>query len=201
VQAERNHPGKRAKRIVVCACGAYSCYTLPGFVLHLLKHFADDVQVVLSHAAAGMVSRHAVEVASRNRVFVDMDDTSESVFVPHIELGRNADLILVYPASVNVIGKVANGITDTLIPALIIASEAPVMFVPVANPAMLAHPAVRRNVAQLESDGHIVCSPLAGPEVATRESMDLVGAFPLPTLLLQLRGTLAHVGGRGRARR
>lgn len=201
MQASSDNNGKRAKRILVCASGAYSCYALPGFVLHLLKHFADDVQVVLSPSAARMVSRHAVEVASRNRVFVEMDDTSDSVFVPHIELGRDVDLVLVYPASVDVIGKVANGIADALIPALVIATEAPVVFVPVANPAMLAHPAVRRNIAQLEADGHIVLPPLEGPEVATREQMNLVGAFPLPTLLLQLRGTLGHLGGRGRAQR
>lgn len=201
MQTDRSDPGRRANRIVVCACGAYSSYMLPGFVLHLLRHFADDVQVVLSRSAARMVSRHAVEVASRNPVFVEMDDTSGSVYVPHVELGRNADLILVYPASVNVIGKVANGITDTLIPALVIASEAPVVFVPVSNPAMLAHPAVRRNMAQLEADGHVVLPPIEGPEVATREQMELVGDFPLPTLLLQLRGTLGHAGGRGRARR
>lgn len=201
MQASSDNNGKRAKRILVCASGAYSCYALPGFVLHLLKHFADDVQVVLSPSAARMVSRHAVEVASRNRVFVEMEDTSDSVFVPHIELGRDVDLVLVYPASVDVIGKVANGIADALIPALIIATDAPVVFVPVANPAMLTHPAVRRNIAQLEADGHIVLPPLEGPEVATREQMNLVGAFPLPTLLLQLRGTLGHLGGRGRAQR
>ena len=57
--------GRRARRLLLCATGGYQCYALPGFVLSLLRHFADDVQVVLSRAAAKLVSRAAVEVATR----------------------------------------------------------------------------------------------------------------------------------------
>ena len=188
--------------MLVCAGGAYVAYSLPGFVLHLLRHFADDVQVVLSRAAAKMVSAYAVEMASRHRVFVEMDERDDDVFVPHIELGRNIDLVVVYPASVNLLGKVANGIADELISALIIATEAPVLFVPVASPAMVNHPAVQRNVERLRADGYLVLPPLAGPEVATREGMDwMTQPFPFPTLLLQMTAVLADQGARGRARR
>jgi len=194
--------GKRARRVLLCATGAYTCYTLPGLVLHLLRHFADDVRVVLSRAAATMVSTYAVEVAARNRVFVESTDHGEGIFVPHIELGRDVDLVLVYPATVNILGKVANGIADELIAALILATEAPVVFVPIANPAMNDHPAVVRNVAQLRQDGYIVLPPLVGPEVATREGLfEMPGAFPLPTLLLQMRSLLGVAERRGVARR
>ena len=98
----------RARRLLLCATGGYECYALPGFVMKLLRHVADDVQVVLSRAAARMVQPHAVEVASRNSVYVEMDDTGKDVFVPHIELPRRSDLVLVYPATVNVLGKVAS---------------------------------------------------------------------------------------------
>ena len=191
---------RRASRILLCASGAYLAYNLPGFVLHLLRHVADDVQVVLSRAATRMVSKYAVEVASRNPVFVEMDDVGGGVFVPHIELARAADLVLVYPASVNVLGKVANGIADELIPALVLATDKPVLFVPVANPQMLEHPAVRRNVQRLEADGYVVLPGLSGPEVATREGMETMVPFPLPTLQLQLAAALAP-GGRGRVLR
>ena len=69
-----------------------------------------------------MVSPYAVEVASRNRVFVDIEETADGIYVPHIEPGRNIDLVVVYPASVNIIGKVANGIADKLISTLILAT-------------------------------------------------------------------------------
>lgn len=202
MRSDEQERGKRAGRMLLCASGAYICYGLPRIVLHLLRHVADDVQVVLSPAAAKLVSPYALEVVSRNRVFVDMDDRGDGIYVPHIELGRNVDLIVVFPATVNILGKVANGIADELISALILAAEVPVIFVPVSNPAMIDHPAVQRNIERLQSDGYVVTPPLAGPEVATREGMELLGEnFPIPSLLLQMAAVLSDGGARGRAQR
>src|SRR5215468_2925766 len=140
MQSNSGKGRKRARRILLCGGGGFIAYSLPRIVLHLIHHFADDVQVVLSQAAAKLVSPYAVEVASRNRVFIEMDDTGDGVYVPHIELGRNI--------------------------ALIVAAEVPVLFVPVTNAAMIDHPAVRRNIERLQADGYIVLPPLPGPEVA-----------------------------------
>jgi phosphopantothenoylcysteine synthetase/decarboxylase len=202
MQGEQPKRGRRARRMLLCASGAYISYGLPRIVLHLLRHFADDVQVVLSPTAAKLVSTYALEVASRNRVFVEMDDCGEGVYVPHIELARGVDLIVVFPATVNILGKVANGIADELISALILAADVPVIFVPVSNPAMIDHPAVQRNIERLRSDGYLVLPPLAGPEVATREEMELLGdSFPIPSLLLQMSAALANPKDRGSVRR
>ena len=192
---------RRAQRLLLCAAGGYDCYHLPGFVLSLLRHCADDVQVVMSRAAAKLVSRFAVEAASRHRVYVEIDDQGPDVFVPHIELGRGVDLVLVYPATANIVGKVAQGIADELISALILATTAPVFFVPVANPAMWAHPAVRRNLRTLREDGYVVLEPLTAVEVATREGLEEIGPFPLPTLLPQMFAALGSRPGMGVARR
>jgi phosphopantothenoylcysteine synthetase/decarboxylase len=182
----------RARRLLLCATGGFECYALPGFVLKLLRHVADDVQVVLSRAAARLVSAHAVEAASRNVVYTEMEDTGPGVFVPHIELSRRADLILVYPATVNVLGKVAAGITDELVPSLILAAEIPVFFVPISHPAMTGHPSVRRNIRQLREDGYVVLPPLPNVEVATREGLEEIqDLFPLPTLLAQMGSVLS----------
>lgn len=190
--AATHRAGVRARRLLLCASGGYQCYTLPGFVLSLLRHVADDVQVVLSRAAATLVSRLAVEVASRHRVYVELDDQGPDVFVPHIELGLNADLVLVYPATVNIIAKVAQGIADELIPALILATAAPVFFVPGTNPNMWEHPAVRRNVRRLREDGYVVIPPPPVVEVATREGLaELPEAFPFPTLQAQMASVIA----------
>lgn len=192
----------KAKRILLCASGGYQSYALPGFVLSLLRHAAEDVQVVLSRAAAKLVSPYAVEVASRHPVFVEMEDTGPDVYVPHIELSRSADLVLVYPATVNVLGKVAQGITDELIPALVLASSAPVFFVPVTNAAMWEHPAVQRNVRTLREDGYVVLPPPPSLEVATREGLaDAAEPFPLPTLLAQMSAALGAGPRAGVARR
>ena len=193
---------RRAHRLLLCATGGYQCYTLPGFVLSLLRHVADDVQVVLSAAAARLVSPVAVQAASRHPVYVGMEDTGPEVFVPHIELGRGIDAVLVYPATVNIVGKVANGIADELVAALILATEAPVFFVPVANQAMWEQPAVRRNLERLREDGYVVMPPLSGVEVATREGLEqMPEPFPLPTLLPQLSAALADTSTLGRAKR
>ncbi|HYS52283.1 MAG TPA: flavoprotein [Thermoanaerobaculia bacterium] len=192
----------RAKRILLCAAGGYQSYALPGFVLSLLHHLADDVQVVLSRAASKLASRYAVEVASRHPVFVEMEDTGEGIYVPHIELGRDVDAILVFPATVNIIGKVAQGIADELIAALILATKAPVFFVPVTNAAMWSHPAVQRNVDTLRRDGYVILPPLPIVEVATREGLDEIhDVFALPTLLAQVSAVLRGTSSAGVVRR
>src|SRR4051794_9320975 len=203
-EGEANRGGrKRARRILLCVGGGYIAYGMPRIILQLIRHVADDVQVVLSRAASKMVSPYALEVASRNRVFTEMDDTGDGVYVPHIELSRNADFIVVFPATINILGKVANGIADELISALIIAAEIPVLFVPVSNPAMINHPATQRNIERLKSDGYIVLPPMLGPEIATRERMEMIGeGFPMPTLLLQMQALLGDSeASRGKARR
>ena len=194
---------KRARKIILCATGAYIVYSLPRIILHLLRHVADDVQVVLSRRATKMVSLESVKVTSRNHVFVEIDESGDGVHVPHVELALDADFILVYPATINILGKVASGIADELISTLILAAEIPVIFVPVSSPAMNDHPAVQRNVERLKSDGYIVLPPMLGPEVATRERMDMIGeGFPMPTLLLQMQALLGDSGAsRGKARR
>ena len=94
------------RRLVLCATGAYQSFTLPGFILSLLRHVADDVHVVLSASAARLVSPLAVEAASHHAVHMDADGADDAL----AEVVREADLVLVYPATVNVVGKVANGI-------------------------------------------------------------------------------------------
>lgn len=182
------HTPRRIRRLLLCATGGYECSTLPAFILALLRHCADDVQVVMTRAAEKLASRYAIEVASRHAVFIEMDDRAEGVFVPHVELSRRADAIVVYPATVNILGKVANGIADELVSALIIAASIPVFFVPVTNNAMWQHPATQRNVRQLTDDGYVVLPNVAAVEVATREGLSETAApFPFPTLLARLQ--------------
>src|SRR5262249_4688112 len=180
----------------------YQSYALPGFVLSLLRHCADDVRVVLSRVATRLVSRYAVEVASRHPVFVELEDRGEDVYVPHIELTRGADLVLVYPATINILGKVAQGIADELISALIPASSAPVFFLPVTNPGMWNPPAVQRNVARLREDGYLVLAPLPNIEVATRQGLaEVPEPFPFPTLLAQISSVVAGNSSAGAVQR
>jgi phosphopantothenoylcysteine synthetase/decarboxylase len=185
----------RAKRLLLCAAGGYQAYALPHLILALLRHFADDVQVVLSPAAAKMSSKYAIEVATRHPVYVEIDDRGPDVWVPHIELSRNSDLILVYPATASIIGKIANGIADELIAAIVMAATVPVFFVPIANTSMLEHPAMHRNIERLRADGYVVLPSPPALEIATREGLAAGGsAFPLPTLLMRMAAALKDPG-------
>jgi phosphopantothenoylcysteine synthetase/decarboxylase len=196
------HAPRRVPRLLLCATGGYECSALPAFIFALLRHCADDVQVVMTHAAEKLSSRYAIEVASRHFVFVDMDDQAEGVFVPHIELSRRCEAIVVYPATVNILGKVANGIADELVSALIIAAKVPVFFVPVTNHSMWEHPATQRNVQRLTDDGYAVLPNVAALEVATREGLPAVETpFPFPTLLVRLQAAMTASTGGARLQR
>ena len=187
---------KRARKMLLCAAGGWQSFMLPSFILSLLQHVADDVQVVLSRAAAKLVSVYAVEAASRHKAYVEMDEQGPDVFVPHIELGLDVDLVLVYPATVNIVGKVANGIADELIAALILATKAPVMFVPISNETMWQHPAAKRNLETLRNDGYLVVPPMPAYEIATREGIDdQTVPFPMPTLLMQMWSAIGGAAG------
>lgn len=195
---ERERP---LRKLLLCISGGFQAYAAPGFVLSVLRHLADDVQVVLSRAASRMVSGYALEVASRHPVFVEMDDSADGVYVPHIELSRDVDALLVYPATVNLLGKIANGIADELIAATVLAASCPVFFVPVTNEQMWNHPAVQRNVSRLTADGYTVLPPLPTVEVATREGLqETADPFPLPTLLVQMSAAVRHRSPAGSAK-
>lgn len=187
----------RARRLVLCATGAYQSFTLPGFVLSLLRHVADDVHVVLSASAARLVSPLAVEAASHHAVHMEADGSDDAL----AEVVREADLVLVYPATVNVVGKVANGIAGDAVSAVVLSATAPVIFVPFANPRMWAHPPAARNLERLVELGYVVLPPMSGVEVATREGLAESGEpFPLPTLLPRVAAVLRGPA-MGRARR
>ena len=175
---------KRVHKLVLCVCGGYQAHSIPAMIVALRVHFADEVQVVMSHSATTLISRDAVEVASRNPVFVAMTDRFAGVYVPHIELTQSSDLTLVFPASVSLLGKVAHGIADTLIPALLLASESPTVIVPVSNERMISHPATQRNIQTLRQDGYYVVNPPEAFEIAAIASADeSLIAFPYPDLL------------------
>jgi len=99
---------------------------------------------------------------SKNDVFFDTFDEKDSSVIAHIDLADWADLILVAPATANVIGKLANGIADDMVTTTLLAATAPVWLAPAMNVHMYDHPAVKRNLAQLQSDGYQFIEPSEG---------------------------------------
>ena len=108
----------------------------------------------------------------------------------HVALGRWPDQVLVLPATAHLLGCVAGGLAPSLLTTTVLATEAPVTFVPAMNPAMWRKAAVRRNVATLRADGHRVLDPLPGPafEVASRAIVPSLLVPPPEVVLRNLRG-------------
>jgi len=118
-----------------------------------LQRRGHDVVAVMTHAATRFVGPVTFEAITRRRVIVDQFDAGMNADIEHIALASTIDLLLIAPATANVIGKMANGIADDFLSTLYIATRAPVLVAPAMNTQMFAHEAVRRNLDTLAARG------------------------------------------------
>lgn len=126
-----------------------------------LTQAGANVKVMMTAHAQEFVPPLSFQVLSKNDVYTDTFDEKSSV-VAHIDLADWADLVIVAPATANVIGKMANGIADDMVTTTILATEAPVWVAPAMNVHMIQHPAVIRNINRLYADGVRFIEPEEG---------------------------------------
>ena len=159
-----------------------------------LQKRGHEVVAVMTHSATRFVGPVTFEAITRRRVITDQFEPGANADIEHIALASSIDLLLIAPATANIIGKLANGIADDFLSTLYIATRAPVLVAPAMNTQMFAHEAVRRNLDTLAArgvrfvepgEGYLACGwigkgRLAEPDeiVAAAESM-LVPAGPL----------------------
>jgi phosphopantothenoylcysteine decarboxylase/phosphopantothenate--cysteine ligase len=141
------------KRITVCVTGSVAAYKAVLLVRTLLKDGAV-VDVVLTHSAREFVGAATFSALTGRRVFTDMFDAEQPGEV-HLELAASCDLILVVPATADVLARFAGGRADDLITALMLCATCPILVAPAMHPEMWRHPATQRNVATLVSDRRI----------------------------------------------
>ena len=120
------------------------------------------VKVIMSESARQFVTPLTFQALSRHDVYTDTFDEKDSAVIAHIDLADWADVILVAPATANIIGKLANGIADDMISTTIMAAVAPVWIAPAMNVHMYAHPAVQKNMNTLRSFGYQFIEPGEG---------------------------------------
>ncbi|TFH38391.1 MAG: bifunctional 4'-phosphopantothenoylcysteine decarboxylase/phosphopantothenoylcysteine synthetase, partial [Chrysiogenales bacterium] len=137
-------------------------------LIRLFVRGGDRVHVVTTENALHLVSPLTLEVLSGNPVYTTQY-SRERREMGHIVLKSDADLFLVAPATANVIGKFAAGIADDLLTTTFLSVTCPVMIAPAMNPAMYDHPAVKRNIATLESWGVSFVAPEVGEVVCGDE--------------------------------
>lgn len=162
-------PGKPCRSLLLGVTGSIGSVFMPHFVYILRRYVADEVHVILSHAARAFVTPYALEIFSGNTVFTEGTERTERVRVPHIDLPRQADLFLVMPATANVLAKAAHGIADDLLTTALLACQAPVVFVPSMNASMWRHRAVTANAAACRALGYHVVPPGKGYAVSDME--------------------------------
>jgi len=151
------------KRVVLGVTGGVAAYKAAELVRLLIKQGAE-VQVVMTEAATHFVGPVTFQALSGKPVFLDQWDARLPNNMPHIDLSRQADCILVAPASADFMAKVAHGLADDLLSTLVLARDCPLLVAPAMNRQMWESPPTRRNAAQLAADGVAVLGPGRGEQ-------------------------------------
>ncbi|EPT8861082.1 TPA: bifunctional phosphopantothenoylcysteine decarboxylase/phosphopantothenate--cysteine ligase CoaBC [Listeria innocua] len=151
----------QGKNILLAVSGGIAVYKAVALTSKLTQAGAN-VKVMMTEHAQEFVPPLSFQVLSKNDVYTDTFDEKKSSVVAHIDLADWADLVIVAPATANVIGKMANGIADDMVTTTILATEAPVWVAPAMNVHMIQHPAVIRNINRLYADGVRFIEPEEG---------------------------------------
>ncbi|MCX8995744.1 bifunctional phosphopantothenoylcysteine decarboxylase/phosphopantothenate--cysteine ligase CoaBC [Rhizobiaceae bacterium BDR2-2] len=149
------------KRILLIISGGIAAYKSLDLIRRLRERGAT-VTPVMTKAAQEFVTPLAVGALSATHVFLDLFSRTDEQDVGHIRLARGHDLIVVAPATADLMAKRANGLADDLASAILLATDRPVLMAPAMNPAMWSNPATQRNLRTLTADGVRFIGPMAG---------------------------------------
>lgn len=179
----------KGKRILLIVGGGIAAYKACELV-RLLKKDGVSVRCVLTAAGHKFVTPMSLAALSEDKLYTDLFDLKDEAEMGHIQLSRQADLVVVAPATADLMAKMAQGIADDLATTLLLATDKPVLAVPAMNVRMWQHAATRRNVATLRHDGVTVLEPDEGPMACGEFGP---GRLPEPEAILEaVRRALAQ---------
>jgi phosphopantothenoylcysteine decarboxylase/phosphopantothenate--cysteine ligase len=150
--------GRRILLIIGGGIAAFKALDL----IRRLREAGAEVTPVLTRAAEEFVTPLSTSALAASKVYRDLFDLTDEAEMGHIELSRAADLVVVAPATANLMGKMAAGLADDLASTLLMATDKPVLIAPAMNVRMWEHPATRRNLEVLRGDGVHVAAPAEG---------------------------------------
>jgi len=150
----------KGKNILVGVCGGIAAYKVVELVRLLTKAEAN-VEVILTQNGARFVGPLTFEAITQNPTHISMFEGKKSPF-EHITLGQGADLLVIAPATANIIAKIAHGMADDLLSTTVVAATCPVLLCPSMNVKMYENPIVQKNLGKLESLGYHILYPEAG---------------------------------------
>ncbi|MBA4763193.1 bifunctional phosphopantothenoylcysteine decarboxylase/phosphopantothenate--cysteine ligase CoaBC [Sphingomonas sp.] len=181
------------KRILLIVGGGIAAYKACELI-RLLRKAGHHVTCVLTAGGQHFVTPMTLAALSENQVYTTLWDLKDEAEMGHIQLSRAADLVVVAPATADLMAKMAAGIADDLATTLLLATDKPVLAAPAMNVRMWQHAATRRNVATLRSDGVTVLEPDEGPMACGEFGP---GRLPEPEAILRaIEAALAPSSGR-----
>ena len=169
------------KCVVLGVCGGIAVYKALDIVSALRKKNVE-VRVIMTKSATEFVTPLTFQSISQNMVITDMFAEPKAWEIQHISLAQKADVMLVAPATANIIGKVANGIADDMLSTTIMATKAKVIFAPAMNTGMYENPIVQANIKKLKELGYEFIEPDSG-RLACGDIGK--GKFPKPEVIFE----------------
>ncbi|MEO0384619.1 MAG: bifunctional phosphopantothenoylcysteine decarboxylase/phosphopantothenate--cysteine ligase CoaBC [Pseudomonadota bacterium] len=157
------------RTVLLVITAGIAAYKTPDLVRRL-KERGARVRVVMTKGAAGFIAPMTLGAVSSEPVFTELWDRDAEQDIGHIRLAREADLVVVAPATADFMAKMANGLADDLASTVLLATTANVLIAPAMNPKMWDHPATRRNADTLQGDGIAFIGPEAGEMAESGES-------------------------------
>ncbi len=171
----------KGKTVVLAVSGSIAAYKIASLASALKKLHAN-VQVLMTKNAVNFINPITFESLTGNKCLVDTFDRNFQYSVEHVALAKQADVVLVAPASANVIGKIAHGIADDMLTTTVMACKCKKIIAPAMNTNMFDNPILQDNLKILEHYGYEVISPAVG-YLACGDTG--AGKMPEPELLLQ----------------
>jgi phosphopantothenoylcysteine decarboxylase / phosphopantothenate---cysteine ligase len=176
-----NSAHSQPHHLLLGVTGGIAAYKTAELIRLLIKQ-GHSVQVVMTEAATHFITPTTLQALSGNPVFIDSWDTRIANAMPHIELSRPADAILVAPASADFIAKLAHGFANDLLSTLCLARECPLLIAPAMNKQMWENPSTQRNIEQLLKDQVTLLGPDSGEQACGEVGQ---GRMLEPEMLLQ----------------
>ncbi|MEA3279339.1 MAG: bifunctional phosphopantothenoylcysteine decarboxylase/phosphopantothenate--cysteine ligase CoaBC [Thermodesulfobacteriota bacterium] len=149
------------KNIVLGVCGGMAAYKSVE-LLRILKNHGANVRVIMTQSAMEFVGRLTFEALSGSPVCTSIFEKNDYASIRHIDWAREADAVVIAPATANITGKLANGIADDMLSTFMLAVKSPVIFCPSMNADMYESKAVQRNLETLRADGYFIMEPGTG---------------------------------------
>ena len=149
------------KKILLIVCGGIAAYRSLDLIREI-KRRGDDVTCVLTKSATQFVQPLSFGALSQNKVYTDLFDLESETNIGHIKLSRNADLVVLAPATANILAKMSYGISDSLATSILLANNKPLLIAPSMNVKMWNNPSTKNNIEKLKKYGHIFVGPDEG---------------------------------------